>query len=254
MASNCSKTIYICIEVIKYFLYIILNVNNNFICRDEAEKYMTQTETETEEKLKDKCDLKKKKRVRPIPLTSRIPLYDKLIAAKEERSRIIREESAWSLMSQVKPFRLECDRRAVKIMSRSSPELPTKKISSSRFSSRFKAKPVPKNLFGTEIYDRMLEDEYFRQLKKKIRAAELMKSSSLPPSMARRERIKSATSTGPRSRNCTNDELQRNPDDESSSRLCSLTPAISERSRSAMTDLSTRGSNLAAILRCQATR
>ena len=28
----------------------------------------------------------KKRRVRPIPLTSRIPLYDKLMAAKEERS------------------------------------------------------------------------------------------------------------------------------------------------------------------------
>lgn len=28
---------------------------------------------------------KKKRRVKPIPLTSKIPLYDKLVAAKEER-------------------------------------------------------------------------------------------------------------------------------------------------------------------------
>lgn len=210
---------------------------------------LAETRETAEEKLlkgRRKSGSKKKRRVRAIPLTSRIPLYDKLMAAKEDRSRIIREESAWCLMSQVKPFRLECDRRAGKILSRSSPEL---RSSNSASSTRFKAKPVPKNLFGTEIYDRMLEDEYYRQLQKRLRAAELMKSSSLPPSMARRERIKSATCRI--SRHCLNDA-----EEESTTRLlCSnLTPGTSERSRSVMTDLSTRGSNLAAVLRCQATR
>ncbi|KAK0182002.1 hypothetical protein PV327_000177 [Microctonus hyperodae] len=222
----------------------------SFALRDDAEKYMSQMEAEASEILREnnKGGPMKKRRVRPVPLTSRIPLYDKLIAAKEERSRIIREESAWSLMSQVKPFKLECDRRAGRAMSRSSPELCTRNIMK-RSMSRFKAKPVPKNLFGTDIYDRMLEDEYLRQVEKKIRAAELMKSSSLPPSMARRERIKSAGIS--RTRNCSNDELRRS---ENTARLCSVTPITSERSRSAMTDLSGRGNNLAAILRCQASR
>lgn len=71
----------------------------------------------------------------------------------------MREESALNLLSQVRPFKLECDRRAWRSLARSSPELGGK---SSRTSSRFKAKPVPRNLFGTEIYDRMLEDEYYR--------------------------------------------------------------------------------------------
>lgn len=75
------------------------------------------------------------------------------------RSRLVREESMLNLMSQVRPFKLECERRAWKTLSRSSPELCGKKV---RYSSRFKAKPVPKNLFSTEIYDRMLEDEYYR--------------------------------------------------------------------------------------------
>ncbi|XP_053597543.1 protein FAM161A [Microplitis demolitor] len=221
-----------------------------FALRDDAEKYMSRAEKEATEKFNEnnKGGPTKKRRVRPIPLTSRIPLYDKLMAAKEERSRMIREEAAWSLMSQVKPFRLECDRRAVKVMSRSSPELCTKNIKSIS-TSRFRAKPVPKDLFGTDVYDRMLEDEYFRQMQKKIRAAELMKSSSLPPSMARRERIKSACI--PRARNCSNDECRRN---EESLRVCSSTPMTSERSRSVMTNLSGRGNNLAAILRCQASR
>lgn len=74
------------------------------------------------------------------------------------RSRIVREESTLNLLSQMRPFKLECDRRAWRSLARSSPELRSSKSSS----SRFKAKPVPRNLFGTEIYDRMLEDEYYR--------------------------------------------------------------------------------------------
>lgn len=75
-----------------------------------------------------------------------------------------------------------------------------------------------------------------------MRAAELLKSSSLPPSMARRERVKSA---------CAHLQESNKDDDES------VTPATttSERTRSAMTSiLSSRGNNLAAILRCQASR
>ena len=63
------------------------------------------------------------------------------------------------LLSQVQPFNFECDRRALRFLSRSSPELSDKKL---RSSCKFKARPVPKNLFSTEIYDRMIEDEYFR--------------------------------------------------------------------------------------------
>lgn len=58
--------------------------------RDEAEKYMSMTEIQAEDRSQRDGDGKsahsKKRRVRPIPLTSRIPLYDKLVAAKEERS------------------------------------------------------------------------------------------------------------------------------------------------------------------------
>lgn len=50
---------------------------------------MSQMEAEASEILHEnnKGGPMKKRRVRPVPLTSRIPLYDKLIAAKEERSK-----------------------------------------------------------------------------------------------------------------------------------------------------------------------
>ncbi|KAG5321012.1 F161A protein, partial [Pseudoatta argentina] len=213
----------------------------SFTLREEAEKYMTEIETvERANEDKEKKSPSKKRRVRPIPITSKIPLYDKLMAEKEERSRIVREESALNLLSQVRPFKLECDRRAWRSMARSSPEL----CSSKSGSSRFKANPVPRNLFGTEVYDRMLEDEYYRQLRKRLRAAEMLKSSSLPPSMARRERVKSA---------CTHfQDMEPNKDDDES---VIPTTTMSDRTRSALTSaLSSRGNNLAAILRCQASR
>lgn len=40
---------------------------------------------EDSKKESDKKGPSKKRRVRPIPLTSKIPLYDKLLAEKEER-------------------------------------------------------------------------------------------------------------------------------------------------------------------------
>ncbi|XP_039314475.1 protein FAM161A isoform X2 [Solenopsis invicta] len=138
----------------------------SFTLREEAEKYMTEMETAGRTNEDNEKSPSKKRRVRPIPITSKILLYDKLMAEKEERSRIVREESALNLLSQVRPFKLECDRRAWRSMARSSPEL----CSSKSGSSRFKAKPIPRNLFGTEVYDRMLEDEYYREkLEREIR-------------------------------------------------------------------------------------
>lgn len=56
--------------------------------REEAEKYMEQVETEDTQRKSFRNNNKntcKKRRIRPVPLTSKIPLYDKLLAEKEER-------------------------------------------------------------------------------------------------------------------------------------------------------------------------
>lgn len=52
----------------------------------------------------------------------------------------------------------------------------------------FRAKPCPKNLFSNYFYHKMWEDEYFRALNRKLRAEELLKMSSLPPSMKKRNK------------------------------------------------------------------
>ncbi|CAL7949409.1 unnamed protein product [Xylocopa violacea] len=222
----------------------------NFTLREDVEKCMTHAGKEKHECRNTRNTEKspyRRRHARPIPLTSKLPLYDKLLAEKQERSRIIREESVLNLMSQVRPFKLECDRRAWRILTRSSPEIRSKSIN---MDTKFKAKPVPKNLFSTEIYDRMLEDEYYRQLQKKVRAAQLMKSSSLPPSMARRERVKAACKRLlATTKNCDKDVENKDVLQLSNNNLMPL-----EKCKSMMSPLPIRGNNLAAILRCQVSR
>lgn len=83
-----------------------------------------------------------------------------------------------------------------KRLSKSSPsvflESPPLKV------KQFKAKPVPKNLFSNYIYKKMHEDEFYRALQRRIRAEEMLKASSLPPSMAKREKTKSKFDICPR--------------------------------------------------------
>lgn len=77
---------YFCLDILNIKIVNIIITIKKFILifREEAEKYMDLAELENEPQIyKDKK--KKKRRVRPIPLTSKIPLYDKLVAAKEER-------------------------------------------------------------------------------------------------------------------------------------------------------------------------
>lgn len=57
--------------------------------REDAEKYMSLVEQQADEEYESsrpgKKSPAKKRRIRPVPLTSKIPLYDKLMAEKEER-------------------------------------------------------------------------------------------------------------------------------------------------------------------------
>lgn len=71
--------------------------------------------------------------------------------------------------------------------SHTSPQLTTPNNNISK-SESFRAKPCPKNLFSNYFHNKMWEDEYFRALNRKLRAEELLKISSLPPSMKKRNK------------------------------------------------------------------
>nr|CAH7728448.1 unnamed protein product [Callosobruchus chinensis] len=135
-----------------------------------------------------------------VPIQSQIPLFDKIMADQERRSYLTKQRRKAELQSQMKPFsftkRDEEIQELTRELSRSTPNLyyePPLKI------KKFKAKPVPKNLFSNYIYKKMHEDEFYRALQKKIRAEEMLRAASLPPSMAKREKTKPRMDVCPRS-------------------------------------------------------
>lgn len=103
----------------------------------------------------------------------------------------------------MKPFTFtrKSDRHPSLNRSLTSPQLslPSNEIMSTKHC--FQAKPFPKNFFSNYFYHKMWEDEYFRTLNRKLRAEELLKISSLPPSMRKRDKTNAKSQT--KSERCT---------------------------------------------------
>ncbi|CAH1956561.1 unnamed protein product [Acanthoscelides obtectus] len=134
-----------------------------------------------------------------VPIESQVPLFDKIMADQERRSFLTKRRRKAELQAQMKPFsftkRDEEIQELTRELSRSTPNLyyePPLKI------KKFKAKPIPKNLFSNYIYKKMHEDEFYRALQKRIRAEEMLRAASLPPSMAKREKSKPKMDVCPR--------------------------------------------------------
>lgn len=126
----------------------------------------------------------------PVPLTSRIPLYEHIKEDHRRKSALAKLNSAIELQAQIKPFKFASEKpNSSRCLSRamSTPNLSgniDQRPGSS--SATFKASPCPKNLFSNYFYNKLWEDDYFRALNRKIRAEEMLKISNLPPSMAKR--------------------------------------------------------------------
>lgn len=121
----------------------------------------------------------------PVPLTSRIPLYEHIKEDHRRKSALAKLNSAIELQAQIKPFKFSGEKpSSARCLSRatSTPNLSNADVQR----SSFKANPCPKNLFSNYFYNKMWEDDYFRALNRKIRAEEMLKISNLPPSMAKR--------------------------------------------------------------------
>ncbi|XP_058116861.1 uncharacterized protein LOC131288591 [Anopheles ziemanni] len=135
-------------------------------------------------------------RAHPVPITSRIPLFDTIMADQEYRNRLAKLNSEIELQSQIKPFHFSerLNRGNSRCLSRSlsSPALLGTGLELGLDGPAkvrpFKAKPCPKKLFSSSFQTKAWEEEYFRFLNKRLRAEEMLRQATLPPSMARRER------------------------------------------------------------------
>lgn len=143
-----------------------------------------------------------KSKVAPIPITSKIPLFKQIMEDKEHKSALARLDAAMELNAQVKPFgfdngpdrpRSRCISRSLSSPQISTPEpphhCPAQSTSSQQTPPKFKANPIPKKVLDSNYFHQKLQEEdYFRDLNKRVRAEELFKMSTLPPSMKRREK------------------------------------------------------------------
>ncbi|XP_017775181.1 PREDICTED: protein FAM161A [Nicrophorus vespilloides] len=191
------------------------------------------------------------------------------------RSETVKKRSKDQLRAQMRPFsftrREEEILTITKRLSKSSPSIFSQETCPKV--KQFSAKPVPRNLFSNYVYQKMHEDEFYRSLQKKIRAEEMLKASSLPPAMAKREKTKPKYQICPRSfrdlylneSNGTNtnfdkelaelelDFVLRTPSPrqckKKARKSCRKSPSIC---RSVLD--STNRSNLAAVLRMQTAR
>ncbi|XP_058812973.1 protein FAM161A [Topomyia yanbarensis] len=177
--------------------------------RDEEERTLQELLIASKNAFSSKESLDKPSarqiKANPVPITSRIPLFDSIMAEQDYRNRLAKLNSEIELQQQMKPFHFSerLNRPNSRCLSRSlsSPALLTTGFETRcKLTPPFKAKPCPKNLFSNYFYFKMWEDQYFRDMSKRIRAEELMKQASLPPSMARRDRalLKSSRQAGPR--------------------------------------------------------
>lgn len=108
-------------------------------------------------------------RAHPVPIESRIPLFDQINEDRERRREIAKLNRKIILTSQLRPFsftKREDEMREIsKLLSKSSPQLDMPSCSKDHSTIRpkpFKAKPIPKNLFSNYFYQKMREDEYYR--------------------------------------------------------------------------------------------
>ena len=111
----------------------------------------------------------------PVPAHVHLRLYDELKEARETKRREIVQQRQEILESMQEPFQFSM-RDEDKRKSRHS-------AASQRLSHQFQARPFPSHIFGNVTTDKMLEEEEYRKIRKKMRAKELLRSSSLPPTM-----------------------------------------------------------------------
>ena len=142
----------------------------------------------------EEVELKKKFRAQPVPATTFLPLYDEIMVKTKRRSDHVREINKAILKATEKPFgfakREEEKKRRKEMEERMTEERNARRDETKR--AAFKARPPPKHMDDLSLADRLTEQDEYRKIRKKLRAAELLTKSRLPPSMEARANISPA--------------------------------------------------------------
>ncbi|XP_045502462.1 protein FAM161A isoform X2 [Colias croceus] len=161
--------------------------------RDEEERIVNELRTIqksfSDDMLNQKLERKPFK-ARPVPVESRIPLYDKILEDQAMRRAVSKINSEAELRARMKPFSFT---KREENGSDNTCERAQHILPKSKKKRRFKARPVPKNLFSNYFYDKSRENNFFRSMNRRIRAEEMLRNASFPGNMAMRERSRLST-------------------------------------------------------------
>ncbi|KAF1444163.1 hypothetical protein FQV07_0001223, partial [Pygoscelis papua] len=150
--------------------------------KEQNVKSKSQIEIENnllKKQLEEEAECQKKFRANPVPAAVFLPLYHEIVQRNEERRRSVKERSKLKLLASQKPFKFierEKQRNEIRKMQLRDLSTPEKKT------KLFKAKPVPKRVYGPAVNDKLKEEELYREIRIRMRAEELLRNSSLPNS------------------------------------------------------------------------
>ncbi|KAM5164019.1 protein FAM161A isoform 2-T2 [Mantella aurantiaca] len=140
-------------------------------------------------RLEEEAECQKKFRANPIPASVYLPLYHDIMERNEERRRFVKERSKEILLASQKPFQFS-EREERKKQFRKMHLVDFEE--SVNHLKHFKARPVPKSIYGTAVNERQKEEELYRGIRIHMRSQELLRTSSYPtPTLACRSSTKS---------------------------------------------------------------
>lgn len=140
----------------------------------------------------EEAELKKKFRAQPVPATTFLPLYEEIIEKNQRRSQRVRDINKALLKATEKPFTF-IRREEMKRRRKEEDRLKMLKKKEKEESKQvFKAQPPPKHGNDLSLADRLIEQDEYRKIRKKLRAADLLAASRLPPSMEARKNLTNA--------------------------------------------------------------
>ncbi|KAM4749793.1 protein FAM161A isoform 2-T2 [Anableps anableps] len=138
--------------------------------------------TELKRQLEELTECQKQFRASPVPAHIHLPVYEELQERSRERRRSMREREAQHLRNIQKPFSfLERER-----LKKEQKQLHQQQQADQERVKPFKAKPVPKSVYAAASGEQMKEEQLYRSIKIQMRAQEMLRSASVPPSMLTR--------------------------------------------------------------------
>jgi protein FAM161A len=136
-----------------------------------------------ERKRLEELECQKKFKAMPLPAHIHLRLYDELREAQESRRRNIVENRQELLQSMQKPFQFTLRDEDKKKKCRPSSAAVERTTSNKKPKTVFRAHPFPSHIFEDTAAEKILEEEEYRKIRMRMRAKELLRSSSLPPTM-----------------------------------------------------------------------